>query len=91
MGSRFRIRGPAGAVVTVEVPGPGVDQRTFDARVDSGEWTIVEDGPPDGPDPDELPAGNASREAWAAAADRLDVEYDDGDGRNDIRDRITGR
>ncbi len=36
-----------------------------------------------------LPSGNASREEWAAAADRLGVNYSDEDGRNDIRDRVS--
>lgn len=49
--SRYRVRGPAGAVALIVVPGPGWDQRTFDQRVAAGELTVLEtvDGDPPAP------------------------------------------
>lgn len=44
--SRRRFRGPNGAVVTTEVPGPGMDQRTFDNKVASGEFVVLPDEKP---------------------------------------------
>lgn len=41
----IRIIGPNGAPALLEVPSPGMDQRTFDARVASGEFTVVVDEP----------------------------------------------
>ena len=37
-----RFRGPNGAVVTFEVPGPGMDQDYYDRKVKSGEYVEVE-------------------------------------------------
>lgn len=36
----------------------------------------------------EEPAGNASRDEWAAYAESIGVEFDDDAGRNDIRDAV---
>lgn len=35
---------PNGVVWTSEVPGPGLDQRTFDARVERGEYVVLDPG-----------------------------------------------
>lgn len=42
-----------GAEWALEVPGPGLDQRTFDARVGKGTYVLLPDDP--GPDADSEP------------------------------------
>lgn len=42
----YKVRGPNGAQVQMRVPSPGVSLAAFDAKVASGEFTIVDDGKP---------------------------------------------
>lgn len=42
--ARHRVRGRAGAEVTLEVPGPGLTEEAFQRRVEAGEYTLL-DGP----------------------------------------------
>lgn len=37
-----RVRGPAGAEVTLEVPGSGLTEEQFNKRVESGEYTLLD-------------------------------------------------
>lgn len=41
----YRIRGPHGRICGVQVPGPGVDEQTFQNMIERGEWTIVPEEP----------------------------------------------
>ncbi|GHF73945.1 hypothetical protein [Streptomyces thermodiastaticus] len=44
-GDKLRFRGPAGAEFLITVGAP-FDQRTIRARIDSGEWTPIEQPSP---------------------------------------------
>lgn len=37
----YTVKGPGGAEVTLEVPSPGMDQETFDRRVEAGDFEVV--------------------------------------------------
>lgn len=86
--ARVTFRGPAGAVRTCEVPGPGLDQKTFDRRVAVGEFTILADEHP--PRPPESGAGS-SRAAWADYATTVGVDVPDGASRDDIIELVDNR
>jgi hypothetical protein len=73
--TRYRVRGPNGAEAVVEVPSPGMDERTFKGRVDAGELTVL-DGDGDGAQGDggqdsEPPSKRAPKEEWVAYASRV--------------------
>ncbi|MFD3498788.1 hypothetical protein [Streptomyces sp. NPDC058678] len=58
-GDTLRFRGPAGAEFVVTV-GAAFDERTIQARIDSGEWTPV-----DGPQPKQAPRRPAAKKTAA--------------------------
>lgn len=65
--ARYLIRGPHGALASVEVPSPALDQRTFDARLASGDYTIVEDV-------DDSPNVSDTKAVWVEYADSLGID-----------------
>lgn len=103
--ARYQVEGQSGAVRILVVPGPGLDQRTFDGRVERGEWKIIRrldvpDRPaPSVPDvtlpevavsrPPEAGPGS-SRKAWAEFASANGVEVSDDDTRDDIIAKVNG-
>lgn len=78
--------------------GTGVRVSVDDSKVDgllaSGHYVREGDGAPQAaPDSGDsgAPKGNASRDEWAAYADSLGVEYDEGAGREDIKAAVESR
>lgn len=41
----YTVRGPNGGTVMLQVPSPGLSLAAFESKLDSGEWTRVEDKP----------------------------------------------
>lgn len=74
-GDTLRFRGPAGAEFVVTV-GAAFDERTIQARIDSGEWTPLEDAPAPA-SPKRAPRKTAAKKTAA----RKDTDTsDEGDG-----------
>lgn len=62
--ARLHVRGPNGAEVFIEVPSPGMDERTFEGRVAAGELTVLDDDAPEETVEPKRPAGNAPKADW---------------------------
>jgi hypothetical protein len=75
--------------------GTGVRVSVDDSKVDgllaSGHYVREGDGAPEAAPDSGAPKGNASRDEWAAYADSLGVEYDEGAGREDIKSAVENR
>lgn len=61
-GDQLRFRGPAGAEFVVTV-GAAFDERTIRARIDSGEWTPIDDKPKETAAPRRKPAARKTTAA----------------------------
>ncbi|MGA5669011.1 hypothetical protein ACPCTG_26450 [Streptomyces pseudogriseolus] len=77
-GDTLRFRGPAGAEFVVTVGAP-FDERTIRARIDSGEWTPLEEKTPE-PEPPKRAARKTAAKKTAARKDTSTSDEGDGHG-----------
>jgi hypothetical protein len=68
--TRKRFRGPNGAVVTFDVPSPGMGQAYFDRKVASGEFVEVPDAAPAAVSPEPEPAPEPEPEPEPESVER---------------------
>lgn len=76
-----RFRTPNGLEWTRDVPGPGLDQRTFDACVESGEYVVLDT--PSKAKPKSAPKAEPVPTADDTSEDDAD-DADDGDDDSDL-------
>ncbi|MGW3711409.1 hypothetical protein ACWDN6_14835 [Streptomyces albogriseolus] len=77
-GDRLRFRGPAGAEFVVTV-GAAFDERSIQARIDSGEWTPLEEKAP-APEPRKRAPRKSAAKKTAARKDTSTSDEGDGHG-----------
>jgi len=85
----YRIRGPNGNEVNLEVPSAAMDQRTFDALVKAGEYTILSGEKPTTEAPPKTGRGSG-RDAWATYAESQGFDVADDYARDDIIALVEG-